>query len=342
MNFAGKRISGNVFHGGSMRKMTVTFEDGGTSFEEGISSDTQTTGTLIPAFINAHTHIGDSFISDLPPGDIAEIFGPSGYKQRMLESADPDVQMNSMKNTMEFMRDLGTVAFIDFREGGIGGVRNVPVVDGIVPVILGRPGNQEEIETVINSTAGISASAISDQDIEGLIALSEKTGNAGKMFGIHFSERIRENVDDALKLNPSFLVHGIEASDKDLLALRKANVPVVITPRSNIMFGKRPDYSRFFRSGLNVLLGTDNCMTVEPDMLTEMAFLYGYQRSISSVSPEKIIEIATDAPRKFLSGFAGLRIPEKFIFYPDRMLTAFEVVTGGHMWKRVLINNDSN
>ena len=66
--------------------------------------------------------------------------------------------------------------------------------------------------------------------------------NKNKIFAIHSSERIRENVDQILDLKPNFLVHMLHATESDFIRLKDNNIPVVICPRSNIFFGLRPNY----------------------------------------------------------------------------------------------------
>lgn len=338
---AGRSFTGNIFHHGKMEKMTVVFEDDGVSYSPGISSSAEHEGTLIPAFVNSHTHIGDSFISDLPPGGIEDIVGPTGFKHRMLDGVDLDLQGRYMKNTIEFMRDSGTIAFLDFREAGVNGVRNVPEVDGIRGIILGRTESPEEVNDLLNISSGICQSSISDLDFEKLTQISSFTRIKGKMFAIHFSERIREDVDRVIELEPSLLVHCIESSEQDLKMISERNIPVAITPRSNAMFGKNIDYTRLSENGLNLLLGTDNCMAIEPDMFSEMAFLYLHQRSLKPMEPEYIISIATESPQQFLRNNLAIDLPSVFIFFPKIRLTPYEIVTKGHMWKKMLINSES-
>ncbi len=337
MKSIAEKISGNIFTGGRMRKGTMTLGPRPEFSEKEEHSDLR--GTLIPAFINAHTHIGDSFISNVPAGDIPSIVGPGGFKQRMLDTADDASIISGMKWALNTMGSTGTYAFMDFRESGRRGVqllRNAASGEPL-PVILGRPVNgMLDLDEVIGMSDGIAPSAISDVDPYLLEAMSKYSHKAGKMFGIHFSENIRENLDDLMRARPDFIVHAIEASDDDLAVLRKHGIPVAVTPRSNIYYGKRPDYSRFFKSGMKIMIGTDNGMITPPDMFSEISFLFTYQRGINPVSPEAVISAATEIPFEFLSSH-GVRFSMRYIFYPGVFLNPYDIVTRGRYFSYKII-----
>ncbi|WP_075057285.1 amidohydrolase family protein [Thermogymnomonas acidicola] len=148
-------------------------------------------------------------------------------------------------------------------------------------IILGRPssGGDESLEHVISMCDGLALSAISDVDPALLDASRDACRRmGGKLFAIHFNEDRREDLELLLSLEPDFIVHGIQCTKDEMKRLADAGIPVAITPRSNIFYGKRPDYSAFLDSGVTLMLGTDNAMVSEPDMFSEMDFLYRYQR----------------------------------------------------------------
>lgn len=318
-----------------MRKGTLRINEDGVDFSQELSSNGQT-GTLIPATINAHTHIGDSFVDTEPHGDIAEVFGPGGFKDRMLRSSNTVERSKGMSMFLRHMAITGTCLNVDFREGGIQGVMDVPFRDEIKTVILGRASKMEEAGEILDVSSGLTISSISDLPTDDMLYYSEKARERGKIFAMHLSERVREDVDIAIGLKPSFLVHCIECSDEDLKKIAKERIPVVITPRSNIMFGKRPNYARFINFGMDVFLGTDNCMTVEPDMFSEMAFLYTYQRSLERIDPDAILNMATYAPISFFSSL-NISIPRRYIFFPNKRLSSYSIVTRGHVYQKKAI-----
>nr|WP_225370491.1 amidohydrolase family protein [Methanobrevibacter arboriphilus] len=102
-----------------------------------------TNSIVCPSFLNAHTHIGDSIIKDVGDGKSIEeiVKPPSGLKHMALESSSNEDIINSMKDSMLEMLQTGTTHFIDYREGGINGVKllkkateDIP----ISPIVLGR------------------------------------------------------------------------------------------------------------------------------------------------------------------------------------------------------------
>jgi len=103
---------------------------------------------------------------------------------------------------------------------------------------------------------GIGLSSISDYSWEYLKNMANWAKKNNKLFAIHASERIREDINRILSLKPDFLIHMLEASDDDLRVLRDRNLPLVITPRSNLFFGKIPNIPKLLRYRILLALGT--------------------------------------------------------------------------------------
>ena len=78
-------FTGNIYYNGRMRKGTLSVGEE-TKFTDSVANNGMY-GTLIPMPVNAHTHIGDSFIRDEPRGELPEIVGPGGFKHRQLENS---------------------------------------------------------------------------------------------------------------------------------------------------------------------------------------------------------------------------------------------------------------
>ena len=331
------KVSGNIYFNGKLRHGTLDLS-GIPVFKTGIAND-GLYGTLIPAPVNAHTHVGDSFIGDEPSGTLPDIVGPGGLKHRMLEHADTDSIINGIRKANQFMWKNGTLSYMDFREGGLDGIKFIKRSKSrhIHPVILGRPYGNDSIEAILDSSDGIALSSISDIDYGEAMKASRGARKMGKIFALHFSENKREDIDIVLDLNPSFLVHGIEADDRDLNLLGKSGIPVAITPRSNIFYGKRPDYGRFVKSGIEIMLGTDNVFVTEPDMFSEMDFLYRYQRFSTYISPSDILKFGIDNPRKFLQK-NGVPLSEAYIFFKNQLLNEYQLVTKKHYFKSSILH----
>ncbi len=262
---------------------------------------------VLPAFANAHTHIGDSVAFPAPRGTVAEIVGPGGHKHRVLRDAPPADKADAMRRSLELMAGTGTSRFADFREEGVGGALSMrEVLDESHPtcVMLGRPAvetpSAEEVDSVLDACDGIGISAARDHSPEYLELVSSRTRARGKLLAIHASEAVREDIDAILELDPSFLVHMTSAEDSDLEACASAGVPIVVCPRSNAFFGIRLDIPRMLSVGVEVALGTDNAMISPPNMLDELraSFELGAPQG---VTPENLVSLACHGGHKVLN-----------------------------------------
>lgn len=99
-----------------------------------------------PGFINAHTHIGDSFGKDIGIDldlDLEQRIHPKyGFKKRILNNSKRDHLMSFMRGTAQSMMKRGITAFADFREGEIEGLKLLDdALSGlsIKCIRLGRP-----------------------------------------------------------------------------------------------------------------------------------------------------------------------------------------------------------
>ena len=75
---------------------------------------------VMPALINAHTHVGDSFAKEAAIGFSAkDACGPKGLKWRLYREVERDELIAGIKESIKYMLNSGTGAFGDFREFGI-------------------------------------------------------------------------------------------------------------------------------------------------------------------------------------------------------------------------------
>jgi cytosine/adenosine deaminase-related metal-dependent hydrolase len=98
---------------------------------------------IIPGFINAHTHIGDSIGKDIgvDSGLDARVHPVLGAKRLILQKTTPEHLKIFMRNSAISMMKKGITAFADFREGGYSGVKLLKDAVSDLPikcVILGR------------------------------------------------------------------------------------------------------------------------------------------------------------------------------------------------------------
>ncbi len=264
---------------------------------------------IIPGFVNAHTHVGDSVAYPAPKGSVEEIVGPpDGFKHRILRERSMKEKSEAIRIASDLMARSGTSWFADFREEGIDGVR---MLSGSLgpraprSTILGRPMDVKcsdgEVDALLGSCDGLGLSALRDWPLDILARLSAKAKSAGKLFSIHASETVREDIDEILSLNPDFVVHMVKATDEDIAACVDAGVPIVVCPRSNEFFGLDLDIPRLLRAGVTVAFGTDNGMICQPVMLEELQAAYQVSASKGGMSPLQAVGLATFGGRKVLN-----------------------------------------
>jgi cytosine/adenosine deaminase-related metal-dependent hydrolase len=258
-------------------------------------------GWIVPAPVNAHTHVADACLRDRPgkPSTVAELVGPGGWKQRNLAQATPDDLRAGIARYVGEMAALGTARFLDFREGGLPGVRLLKSLAAdlpVQPVVLGRPlangtFDDAEAKALLDEADGIGLSAMRDFADRGDVeAWAEACHRRRKPFALHVSEAKREDMEAVLALEPTFLVHATQATKADLEAVADADVPVVICPRSNAYYGHKSPLDRMAAAGVTVAVGTDNGMLQDGDLLAELALLRAW---FPHVQAEALLRKAT-------------------------------------------------
>ncbi len=283
MDLAGTILRGREFEAIEGR---VIIDDGEiASIEPG---KTASTDIICPAFINGHTHIGDSIAKDAGRElSLDELVAPpDGLKHQLLADATRETLVTSMRRTLQFMETAGTTAFLEFREGGVPGVEALLEAAGnldVEPVVFGR----KEME-VLDIADGFGASGTRDADFS---AERAAAAEAGKPFGIHAGERDPHDINMALDLDPDFLVHMVHAETIHLERVGDSDTPVVVCPRSNLVtdVGLPPVADLVERT--TVALGTDNIMLNSPSMFREMEMT----AKLFDVTAPEVLRMATAA-----------------------------------------------
>ena len=266
-------------------------------------------GLIVPSFINAHTHIGDSFIKKrkikLPKNVLELVKPPNGLKHKLLKEAREEEIIEGMKDSINIMFNSGVTKFCDFREGGLKGILDLKksMMDKKVSaIILSRPSklkyNSKEIETLLNNSNGIGLSSISDWDLFELKKISSHVKRRKKLFAIHASEIFRENIDDILDLKPDFLIHMVKATESDLISAKDNNIPIVLCLRSNAFYGLKPDVKMMKKIGIKIMFGTDNSMLNSPNIIDEIKFV---KNKYEEFSIEELLYLITFGARKALN-----------------------------------------
>ncbi|HJJ55371.1 MAG TPA: amidohydrolase family protein [Methanocorpusculum sp.] len=284
-------LNGLAFCGESYtpRNVLITIEDGIIKSIEDIKSEI--THWITPAFFNAHTHIGDAVAMDTPIANksLKELVAPpNGLKHQILRSTPDNVLVDGMQDTMRFMYDTGTIAFADFREGGVHGfnlISNAKIPE-VYPLIFGRDGGE-------SLSIGYGVSSANNQCLN--LNEIESARKNGKLIAVHAGESDTLDIESAFALDPDIIIHATHFTDKNIREAADRNIPIVLCPRSNWILGctnnsSKPPVKKMIDAGCTLWLGTDNAMFVSPNMLSECAFM----SNIYKINPERIMSMATN------------------------------------------------
>ena len=255
---------------------------------------------VCPSFINGHIHIGDSIIKDEGYGlSLSEMVKPpNGVKHVALANASDDELVEAMRCSMWDMVNSGTTHFIDYREGGVKGVKLLKEASKdipIKPIILGRDDSfygedpdltkvKIAIRKLLKIADGIAPSGFGEITMDVAEIISEECEKAGKISSIHVAESESNQIESlnkyglseiekGVKANFSQLVHLTNPKNDDLDFVSKTAANVVACPRANatLNVGVAP-LNDMVNLGLKPLLGTDNVMLNSPNMLRELEF----------------------------------------------------------------------
>ena len=293
---------------------------------------------LIPGFINAHTHIGDSIGKDvtLESSVDKKIHPVFGAKSKILKNTPPENLSNFMKNTCHSMIRKGITTFVDFREGGLDGVILLKKTLSEIPIrsiILGRVDfyqnsteikknlpipkeKAKELPLILQKCDGIGVSGANENSTSTLNHYSKTS----KIRAIHSAETKqsvskskkmtrKSEVIRALSMKPHFLVHMTHASNSDLHLAAKKTRGIVVCPRANSSLAEGiPDVVLMQKAGCTLGLGTDNVMINSPDMFREMDYLWKVTMGIHKkrINPKEILKMATVNGGKILKKDIGV------------------------------------
>ena len=276
---------------------------------------------VMPAFVNAHTHIADSIGKDIAAGRRLDdrVHPVFGAKKKILEGSRPEHLKALVRNSAISMLKNGITAFADFREGGAEGVRLLHEAISGLPircVALGRVDHyggpagaglsEQEIEEAKNVVAASDGLGISGANENSDAALGQYRQVAGeKLVAIHAAES-RETIEFSLKntgrreverivehLRPDIIVHMTQATDEEVALASKAGI--VVCPRANGVLGAGlPKVASMLAQGCLVATGTDNVMLNSPDMFRELDYLWKASHAQGDfIEPRELLKMAT-------------------------------------------------
>lgn len=346
-----EHVYGVIYSENKFRKGYLGFEDGviktsGKTIPEGIKNKATAKGLIIPTFFNSHIHLADSFLfGKFSNETVKSLVEPkTGLKIKKLKEESDRTIIQSNREIIMDMVLSGTSGFIDFRELGLRGIKNLKKSLEDIPVdcrILGRPYDvkfdPDELKKILKISDGIGLSAYRDWHVKWIKRIVAETKKKSKLFALHVSETVRESIDEIIELQPNFLVHMLKATKTDLKKVAENNIPVVVCPRANMFYGKYPNINAMVEAKVKLLVGTDNSMITIPDMLREMEFMFRIAKLKGGISPETMMEIFFRNPNEIFendpdlsrdllgegsaSNFIVLNVPKLSTFaHPENLL----------------------
>ena len=118
----------------------------------------------------------------------------------------------------------------------------------------------------------------------------------------------KSEIQRAMLLRPSFLIHMTFATKNDLKLAAKNTRGIVICPRANSSLAEGiPNISSMQKSGCNITIGTDNVMINSPDIFREMDYLWKVTMGMSQsrFDPKQILKMPTVNAGKMLNQKIG-------------------------------------
>lgn len=271
---------------------------------------------IVPGLVNAHTHMGDSFLPDGATGLTLEqgFFRPDGFKYREIAKLDRETHIARITDSLNYMKRSGTVAHIDFREQGPEGASRLLVASersAVRSIILGQfdhvpfteselmdnflPLGEDsfaELKHTLQVADGFSESTMNDLTDAAWIQVRDLTSALGKARAIHCLENAgyrdlslqrtgRGDLVQAIELlKPDIIVHLTVADADEIRLLAESGITAVLNPRANANLGlPLPPIAALMEAGVNLLLGTDNGLLNSPSMLAELDFTYKLAKS---------------------------------------------------------------
>ncbi|MFB6303669.1 MAG: amidohydrolase family protein [Haloferacaceae archaeon] len=263
---------------------------------------TESTDIVLPAFVNAHTHLGDSVAKEAAVGLSLDeaVAPPDSLKHRRLAAADRSELVSAMRRTLRFMQRTGTTACLDFRESGVAGARALR--EAAEPVALDPFVFGSGDRSVLDVADGYGASGANDDDFtEQRVACADRD----LPFAIHAGEPDATDIHPALDLEPDLLVHMVHAEREHLERVADQSVPVAVCPRANTVLDVGTPPVRELLDHTTVALGTDNVMLNPPSMFREMA----YTAKRFDVTAREVLRMATTAGAEAVGLDCGVIAP---------------------------------
>lgn len=289
---------------------------------------------ITPGLYNSHTHMGDSCMLDGTTGLTLEqgFFRPDGYKYKELAKLTPEQQVPHIVAQLSHMVRCGTIGHLDFREEGVKGAEILKAASeevGIDSIILSQwmtspfdaatlmentaeltEAYKAELDAMLVVADGFSESTMNDMTDPAWAYIKKRTKELGKFRAIHCLENLgyrnlslemacRGDLIRAIEIyEPNIVVHMTVSSKEEQRLLAESGITGVFNPRANANLGlPLPPIKGLIEAGANMLLGTDNAMLNNSNMLAELDFTYKVAKSqygdAVNPPPQEILKLAT-------------------------------------------------
>ncbi len=312
---------------------------------------------IIPGLYNSHTHMGDSCMLDGTTGLTLEegFFRPDGYKYQELAKLTPEQQVPHIVAQLQNMVRSGTVGHLDFREEGVKGAEILKAASeqvGLDSIILSQwmtspfdsatlmenkaeltDEYKQELDAMLAAGDGFSESTMNDMTDPAWAYVKKRTQELGKLRAIHCLENwgyrnlslemaCRGDLIRAIEIyDPNIIVHMTVANEEEQKLLVASGITGVFNPRANANLGlPLPPIKGLIEAGANMLLGTDNAMLNNSNMLAELDFTYKVAKSqygdAVNPPPQEILKLATSNIRKVFPdryGYLDKGVPANFV-----------------------------
>lgn len=289
---------------------------------------------VIPAFVNAHCHLGDTGAKELGVGLTLEdaVVFPNGLKHKYLASISKEILVETIRHGLLEMLRNGIAVAADYREGGLAGVLALREAQKGLPILvkaLGRPAKclnmtdkefENEIRSISEVADGFGMGGIDAVSPERMGEIRQIAKN--QIFSIHISEGRNDctksvqqygksEVERAFELNVDLMVHLTHTDEKDRRILEENKIPIVCCPRTNLILGDGfPEIDLFTKNGISWGLGSDNMMFTNPNMFREMdvasRVIRGLKEVPNNMPYEECLKAAT------LGGAMALKMDNKY------------------------------
>ncbi|MFL6476615.1 MAG: amidohydrolase family protein [Nitrososphaera sp.] len=280
---------------------------------------------IVPGLINAHIHIGDSIAKDIAVEQRldARVHPVFGVKKKILQKSLPEHLKTFIRNSAISMMKNGIVAFADFREDELEGIRLLKdAIEGlpIKCIALGRinyysdpkdsaglpPEREERAEEVVELADGLGISGANENTDTTLAQYRQLAGK--KLLAIHAAESKetvefakvntgRSEVDRIMEhLRPDFVVHMTKATENEISLVAKRGTGIIVCPRANGVLGAGiPRVGQMLKQNCLVAVGTDNVMLNSPDILRELDYIWKASRATEGemLRAREVLKMAT-------------------------------------------------